>query len=51
MDSNLQQSRISLFLKKIQPYFVRVFNAIVYFIMTIIKNIFKGIMDQFKGKM
>ncbi len=50
MEENLRQSRILLLLKRIQPYFVRIFNSIFYFIISIIKSIFKGIMDQFKGK-
>jgi isochorismate hydrolase len=51
MYQNLQQSRIIILLKRIQPYFVRIFNSIVYFIISVIKSIFRGAMDQFKGKM
>lgn len=51
MEENLQQSRILILLKRIQPVFVRIFNSIFYFIISVIKSIFKGIIDQFKGKM
>ena len=51
MDQNLHQNRIFILLKKIQPVFVRIFNSMFYFILTVIKSIFRGIGDQFKGKM
>ncbi len=50
MQQNMQASRIALVWKKIEPTIVRAVNNIVYFIFGVIKSVFRGIMDQFKGK-
>lgn len=47
--ANMQQSRFVIFMRKIWPTFYRIFNTIIYFIIGVIRSIFKGIMDQIKG--
>jgi hypothetical protein len=49
MQDNIQQSPIIRFFKKIWPATQRIINNILYFIVGIIKSIFKGAADQFKG--
>jgi len=51
MQEQLNPNKFSIIWNKIQPVFVRVFNGIVYFIVGIVKTVFKTAMDQFKGKM
>lgn len=46
----MQASRIAVVWKKIEPTVVRAINNIVYFLISIVKSVFRGIMDQFKGK-
>lgn len=47
----MRQSPIMVALKKAWPFINRVINSIFYLIITIIKNIAQGVMEQFKGKM
>lgn len=49
MQENAQQSRVVIFLKKIWPAIYRIINSTLYFILSIIKNIFNGIISQIKG--
>jgi len=49
MFQNTQQNPIIVFLKNIWPAIYRVINTIIYWILQLIKGIFKGIMDQIKG--
>lgn len=51
MEENLQQSPIKVGLKKVWPFINRALNGMFYFLITIIKSVVKGALDQFKGKM
>ena len=46
-----QQSRFVIFMRKIWPTFHRILSTLIYFIMGVLRNIFKGITDQIKGGM
>jgi hypothetical protein len=49
MQENTKVSPIILVLKKAWPYIYRVINSSIYFIATVIRSIFKGIIEQIKG--
>ncbi len=51
MDENMKQSPIKVALKKAWPFIHRVVNATVYLMFVVVRNIFQGILEQFKGKM
>ncbi len=51
MEENMKQSPIKIALKKAWPFINRVTNSVFYLIVSILKNIAQGIMEQFKGKM
>ena len=49
MEENQQQSPFIVLLKKIWPFIYRVINAVVYFIIMIIRNFFKDAIRMIKG--
>jgi hypothetical protein len=49
MQENVQQSKFMIIMKKIWPYINRVLNAVVYFIIQIIRNFFKSAIEMIKG--
>ncbi len=51
MEENIQQSKFIIIMKKIWPTVYRWINASFYFILNLIRNIIKGIIEQVKGSM
>jgi hypothetical protein len=51
MQDNLRRSPFIVLLKKAWPTIYRIINSTIYFIITTLKNVVKGIMDQLKGQM
>ena len=49
MWKNTQQNPVIVFLKNIWPFVYRVINTLIYWFFSLIKGLFKGIMDQIKG--
>jgi hypothetical protein len=51
MQQNMQPNPVYLVLKKAWPTINKFINWILYIMMSVIKATFRGIMEQFKGKM
>ena len=47
--ANIQPNPFVSFMKKIWPVVYRIINSVFYFILSVIKSIFRGIMEQMKG--
>ncbi len=49
MQDNLQQSPFIVFMKKIWPFVYRVINAVLYFLIMVIKNFVRDAIESIKG--
>jgi len=49
MQDNLQESPFIIFVKKIWPFIYRVINGIVYFILSVIRSMFRIAIEMIKG--